>query len=206
MEQSKSKPANAEKQSVGQGFESNKTDQSQVRGEEDSSSAILNEARWEYQWVSQNHPTQNYPDNWTFAVELLLSYKRDKVYDQYGFNSETSASGKKQRGLMLKAVEKKSLKNCVYVPLPRALTLNCTNSHLHKWKSDILDDMDEEVRDQSAFIQGRIKVICINGYIYRLAKTLHLLATNHTLYFDLLHVLMPYFQSFAFNCHLYFIL
>ena len=148
---------------IDQSTHRNQTNQSEAS----MSSSILNENRWDYKWVSQNHSILDYPENWKHPVELLLEYKTDKIYEQYGF-SEENEHGKKERGLQLKAVEKTTLKNCVYLPLPRSLPLNCPNSHLHKWKAEIQPDgTGSDQFEDSVFVQGRIKVICINGYIYR---------------------------------------
>ena len=146
--------------------------------------SILNEGRWDYRWVVQHHSLQSYPHYWKHPVELLLNFRKQTIYHKYGDgqctvpnlpNTESYEQDKMQttssnarKYLSLKAVDKRTLKHCVYSPVPKSLPLNCVSSHLHVWNIAPVEDGGCE--EGAAFLHGRIKVICVHGIIYRYFK------------------------------------
>lgn len=59
-------------------------------------------------------------------------------------------------------------KNCIMSQLPQPLPLSCPGQHLHKIQSKkTYDDGKDPMQDPTTFAQGRLKVLLIDGVIYR---------------------------------------
>ena len=74
--------------------------------------------------------------------------------------------GKKQTDILkLRQINRKA---CVMSKLPQSLPLSCPGQHLHKMHAKkAYDDGKNPVEDPTTFSQGRLKVLLIDGVIYR---------------------------------------
>ncbi|KAK2170996.1 hypothetical protein NP493_1116g00002 [Ridgeia piscesae] len=136
-----------------------------------------------YVWTTQHHSVADYPDHWHHPVELLLSYVSMATNDDESLASHCLTNKTENKNLAAGTRDRESsevitslvenrktnkLVPCVVTRLPQALPLNCTAQQLHRWRND---DATVPSGGSEVYYGGRLKVVCSQGVIYRLLRS-----------------------------------
>lgn len=93
--------------------------------------------------------------------------------------------------------ERETLTKCVFCTITKSLPQNCISSHLHKWGNKEFWDTEEKLAE-AAFVNGRIKVICTYGIIYRYIEHCKNLFCYLYIVFVCFNVLINFFFPLSF--------
>ena len=102
---------------------------------------------------------------------VALAFKKLEMNEELECISQISSIKSTEDGnqsvvASLKQFGDKGLTSCVFSPVPKSLPLNCVASHLHKWGTKEFWDTEGKLAE-AAFLNGRIKVVCSKGVVYR---------------------------------------
>ena len=118
-----------------------------------SEAAILNEALWDYSWVTQQFSVLSVPGCWQHPCQMLMQFAKKNTNSVHFEDQQTL--NKEKSGKCDKNGEKRPF---VSTLIPQALPLNCLSLNLHKWNNK---------SEGSISGLGRLKVTSSHGVIYR---------------------------------------
>ena len=142
----------------------------QVDGLSDEVASILEGQGFDYCWVTQHHSVNDCPHHWRHPVKLICDHAKQSKQKRTAFTTEEdsksdiSESATKKETTVAPLTKLKMLyeKNCTFGSLPQSLPLNCQAPHLHRRTKGAVTNQKED-----AYIQGRVKVVCLQGIVYK---------------------------------------
>ena len=150
--------------------------------DQETTSAIVNEGLWDYAKVTQSFSVRDCPGKWTHPLALTSQVAQSQRAVKFEptnqnelpvqiQNTENCANGDefqpdKDEISLSKLTKSEASYNCIYSTIPKALALNCSTAHLHKWSADALWETEDKLAE-SSYGNGRIKVMYSRGVTYR---------------------------------------
>ncbi|KAL3846781.1 hypothetical protein ACJMK2_017739 [Sinanodonta woodiana] len=120
-----------------------------------------------YCWVTKHISCDECPLNWSHVVRLALEAKDHP--EQLAEGKPKEQKRKQDEGLGYPAKVNKD--QCVHSVIPQPLPLTCTGQLLHKQQSkQIFEDEKTNTDDPTTFRQGRLKVMLIEGVVFRIVR------------------------------------
>ncbi|KAK3603768.1 hypothetical protein CHS0354_023387 [Potamilus streckersoni] len=120
-----------------------------------------------YCWVTKHISCDECPLAWSHVVRLALEAKDQP--DQLAKGKANEQKRKQNDGLGYPIKVNKD--QCVHSVIPQPLPLTCTGQHLHKQQSrQVFEDQKNPMEDPTTFRQGRLKVMLIEGVVFRIVR------------------------------------
>ncbi|XP_053404672.1 uncharacterized protein C5orf34 homolog [Mercenaria mercenaria] len=134
-----------------------------------SSGESESQTRCKYCWLTQHISCDECPMNWSQVVKMARDVAEKGAKSFKKGNVPKEEKGKRQTDISkLRQINRKT---CVMSQLPQPLPLSCPGQHLHKMHvKKTYDDGKNPLEDPTTFSQGRLKVLLIDGVIYRIVR------------------------------------
>ncbi|KAL4220206.1 hypothetical protein ACF0H5_020614 [Mactra antiquata] len=125
--------------------------------------------RYKYTWLTRHISCDECPINFNTIVKMANNVAKNGIPRSDDLKELDSKQEEKKKGAS--KLKKINRKYCEMSEVPLPLPLSCPGQHLHKTQSkQSYDDGKNPTEDPSTFSQGRLKVLLIDGVVYRIVR------------------------------------
>lgn len=129
------------------------------------------DTRYKYMWLTRHISVEEAPNNLAAIVKLAQDLAEHGGTVAKKLTESTGIQPKDRKATDVSKLRQIDKNKCRMAKVPLPLPLSCPGQHLHKMQTKrAYDDGKDPIEDPTTFSQGRLKVLLVDGIVYRIVR------------------------------------